>query len=62
MVALRYQNLVSQIFGGQVNIPFYAISSCGMWVVKSQAKDIDTHTRQGFEAMVRALKAGAEKN
>ena len=31
-------------------------------LVSSQAKDIDTHTRQGFEAMDRALKARAEKN
>ena len=30
-------------------------------LVSSQAKDIDTHTRQGFEAMDRALKARAEK-
>jgi len=31
-------------------------------LVSSQAKDIDTNSRQGFEAMDKALKARVEKN
>ena len=31
-------------------------------LVSSQAKDIDTNSKQGFEAMDRALKAKAEQN
>ena len=31
-------------------------------LVSSQAKDIDTNSKQGFEAMDKALKARAEKN
>jgi hypothetical protein len=31
-------------------------------LVSSQAKDIDTNSRQGFEAMDKALKARAEQN
>jgi hypothetical protein len=31
-------------------------------LVSSQAKDIDTHSKQGFEAMDKALKARAEQN
>ena len=31
-------------------------------LVSSQAKDMDTNSRQGFEAMDKALKARAEKN
>ncbi len=32
------------------------------WLVPLQAKDIDTNSKRGFEAMDRALKARAEQN
>jgi hypothetical protein len=52
--------IIEQIEGNKIR--FIDREIFNGWLVSSQAKDIDTNSRQGFEAMDKALKARAEQN